>query len=121
VNDDSDSDFAKLIETVRARHAGHTSKRIPLDLAIKQGHDLIALKAACRHGEFRKLIENRLPFGYAVVSDLMKIAPDNRPVAGPSEKCSPEEHFAKTCPNSASTIVSSRTAEPSCAIRSRGT
>jgi hypothetical protein len=74
VNDDSDSDFAKLIETIRARHAGHTSKRIPLDLAIKQGHDLIALKAACRHGEFRKLIESRLPFGYAVASDLMKIA-----------------------------------------------
>jgi hypothetical protein len=45
-----------------------------LDLAREQGHHLIALKAACRHGEFRKLIESRLPFGYAVASDLMKIA-----------------------------------------------
>jgi len=47
---------------------------VPLDIAREQGNDLIALKATCRHGEFQKLVENRLPFGYAVASDLMKIA-----------------------------------------------
>jgi site-specific DNA-methyltransferase (adenine-specific) len=74
VRDVSDSEVEKLIETIRARHAGRTSKRMPLDLAREQGRDLTALKAACRHGEFRGLIESRLPFGYAVASDLMKIA-----------------------------------------------
>jgi hypothetical protein len=32
------------------------------------------LKAACRHGEFRRLIEARLPFRYSVATDFMKIA-----------------------------------------------
>ena len=64
----------KLIEAITTRHAQRTSKRIPLHLAKEQGNDLIALKAAVAHGEFRKLIESRLPFGYAVASDLMKIA-----------------------------------------------
>jgi site-specific DNA-methyltransferase (adenine-specific) len=70
----SNSDIEKLIEAVITRHAGRTSKRIPLELAREQGDELIKLKAACRHGEFRKLIETRLPFGYSVASDLMKIA-----------------------------------------------
>jgi site-specific DNA-methyltransferase (adenine-specific) len=74
VNDVSNSDVEGLIESITTRHARHTSKRIPLDLAREQGHDLIALKTACAHGEFRKLIESRLPFGYAVAADLMKIA-----------------------------------------------
>jgi site-specific DNA-methyltransferase (adenine-specific) len=63
-----------LIASIRERHEGRTSKRISYDLARVQGIDLIALKAACRHGEFRILIESRLPFGYSVASDLMKIA-----------------------------------------------
>jgi site-specific DNA-methyltransferase (adenine-specific) len=74
VNDVSNSDIENLIEGIRAHHTGRTSKRIPLDLAREQGNDLIELKTACRHGEFRKLIESRLPFGYSVASDLMKIA-----------------------------------------------
>src|SRR3984893_12390802 len=68
------SDVEKLIERITVRHARRTSKRISLDLAREQGNDLIALKTACAHGEFRTLIESRLPFGYAVASDLMKIA-----------------------------------------------
>jgi hypothetical protein len=70
----STTDIEKLIKAIRARQARRTSKRISLDLAREQGNDLIALKTACAHGEFRKLIESRLPFGYAVASDLMKIA-----------------------------------------------
>src|SRR5271169_4336101 len=80
VNDVYNSDIEKLIETIRTRHARHTSKQIPLDLATDQGHDLIALKTACCHGEFRKLIESRLPFGYSVAADLMKIARQLRKV-----------------------------------------
>jgi site-specific DNA-methyltransferase (adenine-specific) len=64
----------KLIASIRERHGGRTSKRISLDLARVQGNDLIELKTACRHGEFRTLIESRLPFGYSVASDLMKIS-----------------------------------------------
>jgi hypothetical protein len=67
-------EIEKLIASIRERHGGRTSKRMTLGLAREQGHDLIALKATCRHGEFRALIENHLPFGYAVASDLMKIA-----------------------------------------------
>jgi site-specific DNA-methyltransferase (adenine-specific) len=63
-----------LIASIRERHEGRTAKRISYDLAREQGIDLIALKAACRHGEFRTLIESRLPFGYSVASDMMKIA-----------------------------------------------
>jgi len=63
VNDVSNSDIEKLIETTGSRHAQRTPKRIPFGLAREQGDDLIALKTACRHGEFRKLIETRLPFG----------------------------------------------------------
>ena len=73
-SDVSDSEIEKLIEGIETRRARRTSKRIPLDLAKEQGDDLIALKAAVAHGEFRKLIESRLPFGYSVASDLMKIA-----------------------------------------------
>jgi site-specific DNA-methyltransferase (adenine-specific) len=64
----------KLIERISARHTVRTTKRMPLDLAREQGDDLIALKTACGHGEFQKLIAKRLPFGYAVAADLMKIA-----------------------------------------------
>jgi site-specific DNA-methyltransferase (adenine-specific) len=63
-----------LIASIRERHRGRTSKRISLDLAREQGNDLIELKTACRHGEFRTLIQSRLPFGYSVASDLMKIS-----------------------------------------------
>ena len=68
------SKIEKLIASIRERHVGRTSKRISLDLAREQGNDLIALKAACRHGEFRTLIESHLQFGYSVTSDMMKIA-----------------------------------------------
>ena len=64
----------KLIASIRERHAGRASKRISLDLAREHGNDLIELKTACLHGEFRTLIESRLPFGYSVASDMMKIA-----------------------------------------------
>jgi site-specific DNA-methyltransferase (adenine-specific) len=74
MNHVSTSEIEKLIETIRTRHARRTSKRISLDLAREQGSDLIALKAACRHGEFQKLVKARLPFCYTVASDLMKIA-----------------------------------------------
>jgi hypothetical protein len=74
VNHASSSDIETLIEAIKARQTQRNSKRITLDLATEQGRDLIALKAACRRGEFRTLIESRLPFGYSVASDLMKIA-----------------------------------------------
>jgi hypothetical protein len=67
-------EIEKLIANIRERHAGRTSKRISFDHAREQGDHLIALKTACRHGEFRKLIESRLPFGYSVASYMMKIA-----------------------------------------------
>jgi hypothetical protein len=67
-------EIEKLIEAIRSRHGQRTSKRIPLALAREQGRDLIALKAACPHGEFRRLVEARLPFRYSVASDFMKIA-----------------------------------------------
>ena len=64
----------RLVETIAARHARRTTRQVPLDLAREQGNDLIALKAACQHGEFQKLVSARLPFGYTVAADLMKIA-----------------------------------------------
>ena len=69
----------KLIASIKERHRGRTSKRISLDLAREHGNDLIELKTACRHGEFLTLIETRLPFGYSVASDMMKIPRQYRP------------------------------------------
>jgi site-specific DNA-methyltransferase (adenine-specific) len=73
-NDATDFDIEKLIESIARRHLQRATKRVPLDLAREQGNDLLALKATLPHGEFQKLIATRLPFGYSVAADLMKIA-----------------------------------------------